>query len=215
MGRSFDHLARPYRALETLCFGDTLETARFWHVEGLAQARRVLILGEGDGRFLERLLATNRHCEVVVVDKSAAMVKLARERSGRFRGRVSFRQGDATQSTFDPPYDAIVTLFFLDCFEDPELGRLLAALTTSAAPNALWAYSDFCIGGAGLSGVRQRLWLWSLYRAFGAVTDIRARRLEDPLPALQRRGWQLIHHAHFSGNLVRACRLQRTTPTQA
>ena len=52
-----DAIAGYYRWIEYAAFGPTLEYARFDFLRYAANARRVLILGEGDGRFLERLLA--------------------------------------------------------------------------------------------------------------------------------------------------------------
>ena len=49
-----DRIARSYRWLEYAAFGVALERARFDFLRCAAEARRVLILGEGDGRFLAR-----------------------------------------------------------------------------------------------------------------------------------------------------------------
>ena len=55
-----DPIASSYRWLEYAAFGLALEHARFDFLSHAAAARRVLILGEGDGRFLARLLRCNR-----------------------------------------------------------------------------------------------------------------------------------------------------------
>jgi ubiquinone/menaquinone biosynthesis C-methylase UbiE len=52
----FDRLARPYRWMEYLSFGRALERCRFQFLPQLAHTQHALLLGDGDGRFAERLL---------------------------------------------------------------------------------------------------------------------------------------------------------------
>ena len=47
-------LARWYRWIEYAAFGRVLERRRFAFLPHIASARHMLILGEGDGRTLER-----------------------------------------------------------------------------------------------------------------------------------------------------------------
>lgn len=182
--RSFDHLARPYALLERSLFGDGLECARFAHLEVLAEAKRVLVAGEGDGRTVERLLRIAPHCHVDVIDKSPAMIARARQRIAG-DARVTFHNLDIREFQVGEPYDALTTSFFLDCFEEPELTAVVSRLARLLAPNGSWLYSDFLPARTGL---RQRFWLGALYAAFGLLTDIEARRLVDPEPALRRAG---------------------------
>ena len=75
--RNFDGLAKIYRLLEWLAFGQILETARFSHLDALKGCRRVLILGEGDGRFLARLIRQYPDLTVVCIDRSRTMLARA------------------------------------------------------------------------------------------------------------------------------------------
>ncbi len=74
----FDRVARLYRVLEYLSFGPMLERCRFHHLPALAAAdcSRALILGDGDGRFLARLLAACPELSAQAVDASPAMLRL-------------------------------------------------------------------------------------------------------------------------------------------
>ncbi len=76
----FDWLAPHYAWVEAVTFGGLLQWCRTALLPDLADARRVLVLGEGDGRFLAAFLASNRAAKVDVVDSSAAMLALARRR---------------------------------------------------------------------------------------------------------------------------------------
>lgn len=216
MRRSFDRLARAYQPLERLLFGGLLQRTRTAHLNHLQAARRVLVVGEGDGRFVERLLRSNRTCDVVVLDASRGMIERARSRVGG-NPRVRFCCDDARTHAFadQAPFDALVTPFFLDCFEGDELRQVVSRLTRQAEPGACWVIADFCLSERRSSSWWRRCWwqrcgLWLLYRAFAALTDIRARRLCDPLPLLAELGWQLHAEQRFAAGWLRSCVLQRS-----
>lgn len=82
---NFDPVARWYQWIEYAAFGRALERRRFVFLNRLADARRILILGEGDGRCLERQLVTAPIADIDIVDSSARMIAIARKRTGGFR----------------------------------------------------------------------------------------------------------------------------------
>jgi hypothetical protein len=47
----FGRLAWVYEGLERLVYGSLLQRARLAFIDSLAPCKRILILGEGDGRF--------------------------------------------------------------------------------------------------------------------------------------------------------------------
>jgi SAM-dependent methyltransferase len=132
MSADFNGVARLYRYLEYSLFGPALWRRRIAYLPKLLGARRVLMAGEGDGRFLAAFLEANPEAAVDYLDASSAMLELARRRVPvRAEGRVRFVRADVLQTNFDGRgYDAIVTHFFFDCFCDEELravGERLAA----------------------------------------------------------------------------------------
>jgi len=80
---NFDRVARPYRLLEYLTLGRTLEHTRFHFLPQLASRTRALVLGDGDGRFLTALLSQNPRLHAHAVDSSGAMLTLLRKRLER------------------------------------------------------------------------------------------------------------------------------------
>src|SRR5947209_11342892 len=118
---SFDAIAPWYRTLETIAFGNALQRARVACLDEIGSPRRVLILGEGNGRFLRELLRKHPGIEVDCVEASGRMIDLARRRLEGMAptavSRVQFLHRDIT--SWNPEshgYDLIVTHFFLDCF---------------------------------------------------------------------------------------------------
>ena len=176
-----DRIARWYRWFEYAGFGRALERRRTAFLNDVADARRVLALGEGDGRALAALLAAAPQALIDYVDASARMLELARARAGS--RRVTYHRDDAlTTPLCEAEYDLIVTHFFLDCFEETDLDLLAARIARAARPQVRWLISEF----------RKPGWLVrTLYLFFRTTTGLRTQRLVDHHPLLKRHGFRL------------------------
>ncbi|HVV44723.1 MAG TPA: class I SAM-dependent methyltransferase, partial [Bryobacteraceae bacterium] len=171
-----------YRWIEYAALGRALERRRFAFLRRLAGARRVLILGEGDGRTVSRLLKIAPRAEFDVVEVSPEMIGLARMRV-HDSPRVHFEQGDARSHHWAAGiYDGLVTNFFLDCFTEEELAPLAGKLANALAPDGIWIVAEFAIPLRGWRRFHARMWIWTMYRFFGITTGLRAQRL----PAIER-----------------------------
>lgn len=204
-----DPLARWYRWLEYLGMGRALERRRFEFlsasaVQGTSRedaevSGRVLALGEGDGRFLERWLAVQPGMQVDYVDSSGEMLVLARRRIEARHGaeltgeQVVFHHADARSWLPDEGsrYDFVSTHYFLDCLTGPEVNDLLERLRPFIAPSAVWIVSEFHQPPGGFPAWRARVWIGGLYRLFGLATGLRVRQLPDYRRSLQAHGFRL------------------------
>ena len=187
----FCRLARVYRLLETLTFGETLQCARVACLSLLADAEEILVLGEGDGRFLYALLAANPSCRVTVVDRSPVMLAFARRRLVPVQqNRVDFRLEDATRMNFPRGFfDVVVTHFFLDCFTRETLMHLVPQLARCLCPGGRWLLADFVEPRGEGGGARfQYFALRMLYALFRSTCGIEARRVFDPRGMLLSQG---------------------------
>jgi ubiquinone/menaquinone biosynthesis C-methylase UbiE len=189
----FDRIARPYRTLEYITLGRMLERTREHFLPALRDARNALVLGDGDGRFLVKLLEANSELHATAVDTSATMLELLARRCERYAGRLRVEQTDARRSLPQgtEPYDLIVTHFFLDCLEQDELVLLAQRVRPLAAQGVLWVVSDFRIPNSAL---RVPAWLFvrGLYLCFRALTGLRTTRLPDHVAAMQDAGFVRI-----------------------
>ncbi len=186
-----DSIARWYRFFEYSAFGRELERRRFEFLPRTTGCKHALMLGEGDGRFLQLFLQQNPEAGVDYVDSSAKMLSLARRRAGSHHARVRFHQADALHWT--PPgdgYDLIVTHFFLDCFNQSGLVHLIAGIARHTT-QATWIVSDFHQPQRGFAALRATCWLRLLYAFFRFTTGLRARKLPDHRTILTANGFRL------------------------
>lgn len=167
-------LARLYRWIEYAAFGRALENRRFAFLPRLAAAQRVLILGEGDGRTLARLLELAPKARFDVVEVSPEMIALALERTSN-SDRVAFHCQDVRTAEWPTAhYDAIVTNFFLDCFTEDEARQLIRQLARALAPRGIWLISEFALPRNGWRRVHAQVWIHTMYCFFRATTGLRA-----------------------------------------
>jgi ubiquinone/menaquinone biosynthesis C-methylase UbiE len=208
---SFDRIAPHYQWLETIAFGNKLQEARLAFLSQIATPKRVLIAGEGNGRFLCELLRTHPRSEVDCVDASARMLELARDRAGNNQARVRFLHEDLlTWSPEENSYDLIVTHFFLDCFTPLEIEKIVANLARSATRDAVWLLADFSIPPASFVNLHARTWLWSMHCFFRIVAGISARRLTNPSPFLEAHGFRCANRRESRFGLVKSEMWQRS-----
>jgi hypothetical protein len=189
---NFDRLARIYRWMEWVSFGPWLWRCRCTFLHALADRKHALIVGDGDGRFAARLLKENAEIAIDAVDSSTAMLSALLRRSAANSLRVRAFHADARQwQPALPPYDLIVTHFFLDCLTTEEAESLANRLRKVTSPAAIWIVSEFSVP-AGIFG---RLVAFpivrGLYCAFGLLTGLRVRALPDHTTALRKAGFVL------------------------
>ena len=191
-----DLIAPHYWWIERLGMGRALERRRRWFLPETGDARRALVLGDGDGRFLRELLRRNSVVRADYVDLSGRMLALARQKSGI--ERVDYQQADALAANFPPgEYDLITTHFFFDCFAPRDLETLIARVANAAKPGAQWIVSEFCT-----SNIPARLLVSALYVFFGITTGLKTRELTDHRPVLRSHGFRLRKARHSRGGLV-------------
>jgi ubiquinone/menaquinone biosynthesis C-methylase UbiE len=182
-----DRIARWYRWMEYATFGGALRKRREAFLFELGNPQRVLVLGDGDGRFLQVFTALYPQATVDAVDLSARMIELAGARAPS----VKFHLADANEFPFAEEYDLAVAHFFFDCFDQQELEQLLQRIHTKS-----WLVSEF----------RNTSWSWPLTRAlyffFRLTTGLRVTSLPDHRSALEKQGFQLERNQTALGGML-------------
>lgn len=202
---NFDFIARPYQVLEYLTLGRRLERTRLHFLPQLHSARNALVLGDGDGRFLAQLFATNPNVHATAVDTSAAMLDLLGKRCAPHSDRLCTRQVDALKFSphEDARYDLVVSHFFLDCLSETQVDELVQRFAPALTPQTLWLISDFQIP-SGILRVPARAVVRALYLSFRVLTGLRVTRLPDHAAIFMRTGFACIERHESLGGLLAA-----------
>jgi len=192
-----DRIATAYFWLEYLVFGNALERCRNRYLEQMKDFRYALLLGDGDGRFLEAFLRINSAARVDVVELSGKMLDLARQRVGTVP-RVRFIQADARQFP-RAEYDLIVTHFFLDCLTETEIDSLIESVSNR---QIRWIVSEFRIAPRGLARLMARALVGFMYSCFHLATGLAVKRLPNHRAIFARYGFHLSSECHSLGGLL-------------
>jgi ubiquinone/menaquinone biosynthesis C-methylase UbiE len=192
---SFDLLAPHYRWMEFVLAGNKLQACRTTFLQEVADRKNVLILGEGNGRFLLNCRRALASAHITCVDASSRMLRSARKRLARhgLRSReIEFIHIDALRWKPCPnSFDLIVTHFFLDCFSGDQLEQLIRTVAQASTANAEWLLADFQVPDGGWKRVRARIVHVLMYAFFRAATRLPAKALTCPDPFLAANGFAL------------------------
>jgi SAM-dependent methyltransferase len=212
---NFDRIARVYRWLEYATFGTILETCRFHSLRHVGHARRALVVGDGDGRFLARMLTENPNLTADALDGSPRMAKMLRDLAERERvgDRVRTHVVDARDMQIPGgPYDLLVTHFFLDCLTEQECRDLLEKVSPQLMPDARWLISEFAVPPDGWTNFAGRMLVSALYTGFRWITNLQVRRLPDYAAVASGFGFALQYRRKFLGGLLVSEVWQACTP---
>lgn len=191
--------------MEYLTFGPFLERCRFARIPDLTDGARALVFGDGDGRFLARLLAAHPHLHADAVDLSPAMLRLLGDRVTRIGARSRLTAHCADARMFQPmgDYDLIATHFFLDCLHRNDVETLIARLQPHLSPGALWLVSEFQIppGRPVLAWLARGI-IGFLYAAFRILTGLTVHEIPPWRALLCRAGFVRISSCTWLGGLL-------------
>jgi ubiquinone/menaquinone biosynthesis C-methylase UbiE len=193
--------------MEFLLAGDKLQRCRTAFLDEVAGARNILILGEGNGRFLAACRRALPNANVTCVDSSNRMLAIARKRleqSGGDPERIEFVTTDALAWPAPPnSFDLIVTHFFLDCFQTGELKILIASLARAATGRAVWLLADFQVPASGFGRYRAAAIHRAMYLFFRLATGLSARSLANPDRFLRAHNFNLRERRVSDWGLLR------------
>jgi ubiquinone/menaquinone biosynthesis C-methylase UbiE len=200
---NFDNLARFYRWMEKVTFGQSLWHCRCRFLDELRDCRNALALGDGDGRFTARLLQQNPVIQIEAVDASSAMLRTLQHNAGIHRDRVRTHQADARQwEPGNAAYELIVTHFFLDCLTTEEVATLAEHLRSCTTDRTKWVVSEFAIPQGWFGKLVGWPLVKSLYLSFKLLTGLRPNRLPRHRDALSNAGFVLDRKSTALGGLL-------------
>jgi ubiquinone/menaquinone biosynthesis C-methylase UbiE len=176
-------------------------------LDRLPSVENVLVLGDGDGRFLQQFCRARPSCSVTSVDQSSRMLQLQRRRLTEVDPQpcVSFVQSDAKEYRPEKDQlDLLVTAFFLDCFSEDEVSDMLPRWLAGVRPGGLLYYVDFSRPKSGWRRLRADCYLGWMHSMFRWSTGLPNRRLIDLDAVLARQPMSLIATEELSHGLITA-----------
>jgi ubiquinone/menaquinone biosynthesis C-methylase UbiE len=208
---NFNRVARIYAFCEYIALGPLLRRVRNHFLPQLANCRKAVLLGDGDGRFVAELLRRTPALHSTAVDKSSTMLAMLRKRcefsaagSAGSVFRLATELADARLVNVTPSTDLVVTHFFLDCLPQTEVAALVRHIGAQLQPGTLWLVSDFRIPDRGLLRPFARAYIRALYFAFRVLTGLRNTRLPDPGAALAAAGFTRLRQRRWLGGCLYA-----------
>ncbi|MGI9473700.1 MAG: class I SAM-dependent methyltransferase [Rubripirellula sp.] len=212
----YDRLAKHYRRLEYVLFGNELQKSRVAMLPSLPSCRSALVLGDGDGRLLKALCQSQPECRITSLDQSARMLEIQQQRMQATEGseRVTYLKQDARDlRPVASSLDLLVTPYFLDCFTLDDLTRCIP-LWLSGVRHEGWLYVvDFHQPSQGWQRLRAKLLLSLMHRFFRWQTNLPNHRLVDLDAVLSAQPMRLTKQATYSRGLMRAQLYQITRQT--
>ncbi len=206
MGKAtFDLIASFYSLLEQTVFASTLSQARRIFMTQVRAGNHILLIGEGNGRFLFEALKQTSATSFTVVDSSARMLAAAARRIAAVDlcPHVELIHADILewQSPASCITTRVVTHFFLISSGRIVSAESLRAISRLATEDALWINVDFTSENQDL---RQKFLMWIQYRFFQVFAEIESDRLFDPRPWIQQAGWDILETKSLDSGWISA-----------
>ena len=173
--RGYERLAPYYWWLEHGLFGSRLQAARVRLLHEIPEVESVLVLGDGDGRFIGELARSQPKVSLFSVDQSEMMLELQRARIAEvpYEGKITFQACDLRKQRFPRHvYGGLVANFLLDCFSTEELIEHLPYWLSAVQPGGFFYFSDFTVPPSGLRRVGGRMLLFALHQFFRIQTGL-------------------------------------------
>jgi len=191
----FDRIASIYDKFARLIFGASIVESQQFFLHKIPDGALVLILGGGSGWILEKLFEINASVKVCYIDASENMISTAKKRF-HDDNRIQFLCGTENDIP-DKAFDAVITNFYLDLFDEQKLKGVVQKIKRSLTPSALWLATDF---------VSRRWWhqlmLKVMYTFFRITAKIEASKLPDWKSAVMLVGGEKTDSKFFYGDFI-------------
>lgn len=190
MKNNFDRVAYVYDYLAKCIFkARKLKKVQTAFLGCMHLGARVLIVGGGTGEILE-WLPKGKHLFVDYVELSARMLERAKLRKAQTT-ETHFIQSNALEHS--GLYDFIIAHFFLDCFDEDELPKMLKHLSNQVKVGGKLLVSDFCHNGKRKDEFLNRL----MHLFFRLFANLSSKKLQNIRAVIRASGLVETHYQTF------------------
>lgn len=199
-GLSYNGIANYYDFLSRLVFRKSQLNAQVHQLPYLSNCQRILIVGGGTGWILESLNVLPQTLQISYVEVSDAMLSLSKQRNTKHI--VDFYNKDVELFEADEHFDAVLTPFLFDNFDEQKASAVFAHISRLLLPHSLWLYVDFHIQKE--SPLWHKMMLKAMHLFFGAIGAVKVKRLVDMMPYFAKAGWQLQNEKFYYAGFIKA-----------
>ena len=202
---SFDRVANYYQWMEKIVFRTDLEKVRNFHLSLVRDAESILILGDGDGRFLKNISEIGTDAQIVSVDSSSEMIRLSQSRIHSTELDVRHVCQDLWDFEFTENFspDLIFAHFFLDCFSENEVILIVNRLSKLSLKSTKLVISDFFLPEKrSVSGIYRSILTYVMIRFFRLFCRISAKKLPNIPKIMRSTGWTCKAHKSLRDGFI-------------
>ena len=200
----YNKLAPYYNFLLYLSGGYLIKAQRKL-IPFIEETSKALLVGEGTGNFLSKLIASNKVKTIFCLDISEKMIQICQKKNKQSvsslggNKRVHYIIGDlfclypnnlldANQHLNNKSlFSLITTNFFLDQFKEHELEKIMQRLDMLLTPGGYWYFTDFTLP----KNFFQKNLVKGLYIFFQKVCNIEADKVPDYHRHFLERGYTI------------------------
>lgn len=139
----FDYIARFYDFLAAIVFGKAIQDIQLQHIDKIKKGSRILIIGGGSGKILQKIDQLNRAREIVYIEKSAKMIQLAKRH--KINTPIHYIQNSFESAKNYGQFDVIITNFFIDILTEKQFQQFIPFVYSLLNRDGKWIVTDFRI----------------------------------------------------------------------
>lgn len=198
MANDYNKIAGVYDTFSRIVYQKAIVKAQVFLIQLIENNNSVLIVGGGTGWILEEISKLQKqNVTVVYVEKSAAMIKLAKKKKYE-NIKVEFIEAAIEDYTSTEKFDVIITAFLFDNFLQEKIKTVFAKLDDFLKPKGFWLYADFVNDQQNKKRWQQFL-LKSMYFFFRLTAKIETQELIDMRPYFQNNYHLITKQFYYNG----------------
>ncbi|SUP55020.1 Uncharacterised protein [Weeksella virosa] len=191
----YSYIAPYYQFLSRLVFGNHLIRAQYFALTLAKTTDKILILGVGDGKFLENLTIEQEFPRIVLIDQSREMLEICKKR--KLPQNTEIYCLDILRDDLPKGFDVIILPFILDNFNDNEVALLIRKLVDNHNnPNII------VVDYTENPKTWQKILLRSMYFFFRIVAKLKVTKLPNIDTILRKKGLCKVKQSFFCHNFI-------------
>ncbi|MEP6466928.1 MAG: class I SAM-dependent methyltransferase [Parafilimonas sp.] len=202
MANNYNAIASFYDVISRLVYKNAIVQAQIFLIQLIDDNNKVLIVGGGTGWILEEISKLNKqNISIVYVEKSAAMIALAKKRNYKNINVHFIEKGIEDYAVLDQ-FNIIITPFLFDNFLKQKIDVVFKKLSQLLKQNGVWLYADF-VNDKTNKKLWQQLLLKTMYIFFRITTNIETQELINMRPYFEK-DYTLLSQAFFYKSFIQA-----------